>query len=749
MISLLPLAASADDVVILDNAPIGIAIVCGGNLVWTNLQVRRWLRESAAGDLWLGGLAADITQGAEPQSWLLPMPLDLAMDDGPAKSGDRSLIRWLEIVSREASWEGRAAYSLWISDVSEREQLRGGLEQSEVERETILDNALMGLVLISGRDNIMTRVNPAFEVQMLGYSSGELRGKSASMLYASKAIFHKTVNDTLTALRLRNSFETEFLLTRKDGTKLWVRACAKAVDVADIEKGVVWGLLDISESKSLLQKLDRTLREREAVVQTSMVGIAIFGNEDAVSWVNRTLEEDMLGYAAGGLIGKSARDAWADPSNYEQSRVAAQRVFRRGGLFERDVQLKRADGSKLECRVAGKLIDAEDPSRGVLWFLRDVTAARRLEQALDQSRIERETILRSAQVGIVLAVFHRLRWVNDAFAAMLGHTKDDMVGQSSRTYFVDAQAWLTMGQASHAQFERGESYECEIELLRKGGERITAKVYGRALNPQDMEQGAVWTFVDITELKRAELGMRTALQRERELSELKTRFVAMTSHEFRTPLAAIGSAVELLQFYGATLDDKEKVDVLTDIKGAVRRMTIMLEDVLTMSRIEAGLLDFRPARSEVKKLTASIVGELESIDRGKHLMAVSWAGNAHAIVDEKLLRHAVTNLLTNALKYTPAGGTVTLMADNAPNALEIRVRDTGMGIPEADLAHLFEMFHRAGNVGNIQGTGLGLAIAKEAIKLHNGTIDVSSQVGKGTEFIVRIPNREFVALPVA
>ncbi len=249
------------------------------------------------------------------------------------------------------------------------------------------------------------------------------------------------------------------------------------------------------------------------------------------------------------------------------------------------------------------------------------------------------------------------------------------------------------------------------------------------------------SFIDVTPLKAAEEETRAALQRQQELNALRSRFVAMTSHEFRTPLATILSSSELLRFYSDRMADEEKTAKLGTIDEAVRRMTAMLDRILLISRAEAGMLEFSPQPLDLRGLCLAIVEEVRiSHPDAKALIRLDWSGDADGgAYDEKLLRHILGNLLSNALKYSPEGGEVALTVTVSPAATLFAVRDQGIGIPPDDLPHLFDSFHRGANVGDIQGTGLGLPIVKASVELHGGRVTVESGAGRGSCFRVTLP----------
>jgi signal transduction histidine kinase len=230
------------------------------------------------------------------------------------------------------------------------------------------------------------------------------------------------------------------------------------------------------------------------------------------------------------------------------------------------------------------------------------------------------------------------------------------------------------------------------------------------------------------------------LAREKELSALKSSFVSMVSHEFRTPLGIILSSSEILQDYLEQLDPAERERHLRSIARNTRRMSELMEEVLVLGRLDAGKMDFHPAELDLRALCVRLVDEVHSaIERACPIRLDAGSIPALAHGDERLLRHIFLNLLTNAVKYSEAGQLVDFVLQRDGGQVVCVVRDRGIGIPEADLAGLFNAFHRGHNVGQRPGTGLGLVIVKRCVELHGGEIVVKSRAGEGTTMTVRLP----------
>lgn len=306
-----------------------------------------------------------------------------------------------------------------------------------------------------------------------------------------------------------------------------------------------------------------------------------------------------------------------------------------------------------------------------------------------------------------------------------------------------------------------------IPLLTTAG--VLAVLVFYMFESQDEDQQLIELISASTELglmiqrKQAEEEVYKALVKEKELTELKSRFISMTSHEFRTPLTTIQSSAELLEYYGQKWSQEKKLTHMHRIQSSVKHMTKLLDDVLVIGKAEAGKLTFNPSPLDVEQFCHNLAEELKLNDTNQHTIAVTcdwetegssksdnFVSSSDSIsqqlvpttlpcLDEKLLRQILENLLSNALKYSPEGSTIEFSLSRFSTQAIFKIRDQGIGIPLEDQRLLFESFHRATNVGTIAGTGLGLTIVKKCVDIHKGQVAVESEVGVGTTFTVTLP----------
>lgn len=239
--------------------------------------------------------------------------------------------------------------------------------------------------------------------------------------------------------------------------------------------------------------------------------------------------------------------------------------------------------------------------------------------------------------------------------------------------------------------------------------------------------------------QRVETLQRNLVQ-QKELGELKLRLFSMVSHEFRTPLSVILASSQLLGEILQDLVDKSELKNLYRIQSSAKLMNQLLTDILTLTRAETGKLEYKPEPLDVEEFCLNLLENIQFLGMTTHLIKLISKGHySRAKLDEKLLYSILSNLLLNAIKYSPQGGNIYLILSCEPEATVFQVKDEGIGIPPDEWQAIYEPFYRSPSVDNIVGTGLGLAVVKKCLELHQGEITVESEVGVGTTFTVRIP----------
>ena len=230
--------------------------------------------------------------------------------------------------------------------------------------------------------------------------------------------------------------------------------------------------------------------------------------------------------------------------------------------------------------------------------------------------------------------------------------------------------------------------------------------------------------------------LNTQMQKEKELNELKSRFVSMASHEFRTPLSTVLSSAFLISKYEQSTEQPQREKHIQRIVSAVNMMTDILNDFLSVGKIEEGKIPVRMLSFDVENHIGSIVQEMIMLRKKQQQIDYKHTGDKTILLDPSLLKHIVQNLLSNAIKFSPEHDTITVRTTVTDGRFVCSIKDNGIGISKEDQQHLFERFFRGNNVSDIQGTGLGLHIVSKYAELMNGSIHCHSEENKGTEFIV-------------
>lgn len=236
------------------------------------------------------------------------------------------------------------------------------------------------------------------------------------------------------------------------------------------------------------------------------------------------------------------------------------------------------------------------------------------------------------------------------------------------------------------------------------------------------------------------LNAQQALVEERELNQLKNRFISMVSHEFRTPLSIILSSTELLEHYGKQWPPEKQNKHLQRIKTSVIHLNQLIGDVLILGRAEAGRIAFHPRWLDLEPFCRELMEELQLTLGAQHALVTTVEGeNSMLWIDPNVLRSILYNLASNAIKFSPEGGPVTLCVQCQSEQIRLIVQDQGIGIPPEACSRLYEAFYRAENAALLPGTGLGLVIVQRLLKTHQGAIEFQSQLHQGTTFTVTFP----------
>jgi PAS domain S-box-containing protein len=330
---------------------------------------------------------------------------------------------------------------------------------------------------------------------------------------------------------------------------------------------------------------------------------------------------------------------------------------------------------------------------------------------------------------------------NKGAERLKGYTPDEVLGRDNSIFFTDEDVEQGIPDRDLRMVQELGYYESEGWRVRKDGSQIWANVILTAVHDNEGNLRGYAKFCqDVTDRKKAEDDIRAALRKEKELGEIKSRFISLASHEFRTPLGAILSSAFLLEKYQEEHPDERTVKHLDRIKSNVNNLIQILNDFLSLSKLEEGKIDCVHEQLDLLQFSEEIVQNLqESAKRGQTIQ-LEVNGNPETVyTDGKILKNVLNNLLSNAIKYSGENSSIDFSIHYLRDRITLVIQDHGIGIPEKDQEHLFERFYRASNTAHTSGTGLGLSIVKNYLALMNGELEFYSRVNEGTTFMVHLP----------
>ncbi|MEI7552336.1 MAG: transporter substrate-binding domain-containing protein, partial [Verrucomicrobiota bacterium] len=426
-----------------------------------------------------------------------------------------------------------------------------------------------------------------------------------------------------------------------------------------------------------------------------------------------------------------------------QAALAA--ALEHGTSFDLEVPLVTAKGRRIWVRTVGVAAREEGKVVRLSGALQEITAQKQSE---DRMRTLSRIVSQSPLSTIITDLSGTIEYVNPKFCAVTQYTLPEVIGRNTNL--------LKSGQMAPEVYRdlwqtitSGKTWSGDLFSKTKDGRIILESA---VLAPVLDESGRTTHYVamkdDVTAQKRREAEDQMVLAKEREISAMKSRFIVVTSHEFRTPMATAMGSAEILHHHIEKLAPEKREELFGRVNGALRRMSEMLDELLLMNRLEAERVEAQLASLELGPFLRNVLKEIQLGDREAHRFEISVAGSSSAFVsDAKMLHSIFANLIGNAVRYSPAGTLVTVRLVVDATRAQVEVADQGIGVPPADRARIFEPFERGSNIGTIRGTGLGLNIVKRLVRLLGGQIEVAAAEGGGSRFTVVLPRPAVVGAP--
>ncbi len=486
----------------------------------------------------------------------------------------------------------------------------------------------------------------------------------------------------------------------------------------------------------------RTLSPFEVIFQNASIGIVAVDKKGFIQCINPFLLK-MLGYEMCELMMEPLEKII--PSRFHKKhnnhtnnyfKAPTNRVM--GSKLE--IFVKKNDGNELPVEISLSSFKVNNETHTVA-FLNDISERKKIEKLKDKEEKYRNIIF-NLNIGLLeVDKMGNITFANLKFAEMSGFSVDEILGRNPEKLFTSGnQAKIV--KAKHDLRLEGISDIYHLQIINKNGEKRWWLISG-APNYDDAGNiiGSVAIHLDVTHQKIKEDELLENLKKEKEVNGLKSRFVSMASHEFRTPLSTILSSSYLIEKYTTTEDQIKRLLHLKHIVSSVNILTGILNDLLNVGKIEEGKIQLRNTEFDIEEMIIQLINQMSNGLKKRQKIFYNHVGTSKILLDENLLKHILMNLISNASKFSNEGSFIEINTITKSNKIILSVKDYGIGISKSDQKHLTETFFRGGNVDHIQGTGLGLHIVTEYTHLMGGKITWKSTINKGTEFILTFTNK--------
>ncbi len=531
-------------------------------------------------------------------------------------------------------------------------------------------------------------------------------------------------------------FTREFRIEHNNGEIRYVQSRGEVFYENNTPVKLFGTLLDITDIKLAEKAMHESELRYRTYIGESPVGIFVFNNKHELIEANKAAYE-LLGYRDGELTGKLVSDL-IHPDSVHTFLGHFDKILDTGKNVC-NLRLISTDGETREVSLSSsRLLRNEYVS-----FMQDVTATRQMIKELAENKERFDNYFSS--LNDLIYFFD----IKTQKAVFINEFRQRVLGIQNAKYYTEDEEWLELihpGDRHIWQRAAKELYETKktsIQYRIYDKEGKIRWLWDRNWLVVDAKNEPVrieGIITDITQTKEYEEAMKVSLDKEKELNEMKSRFITTASHEFRTPLTTIFSSAELLENYSAKWPRERTVKHYNKIKDTVHKMRGILDELILLNKAESSNLKFEPMPLELRSFLEEMIDDFSLIKPANlEIKFVSGIKAAEYNLDANLLTQALRNLLGNAIKFSPKGGTVTLNVTEREENLIFTVTDQGIGIPADEIRQLFTKFYRTKNASAIDGTGLGLVIAKNAVEAHGGTISCLSRENEGTTFIFVLP----------
>ena len=639
------------------------------------------------------------------------------------------------------------AFSLAISNKLLLDDIYGVLNNKEKQLEIAIESSNDGFWYINLEKNTMY-----FSKQwkrMLGYDDDELENNFETfeyLLHPEDRELVLTTLDPYTKIN-RGAFECEYRLKNKTGNYQWVLTQAY---IKKDEFGNPIRFIGTNIDITARVNYKRHLKEKEVEYRNLVNSVhEIIFKTDAsgeFTFLNPAWEQ-VTGFSVDKSVGTmSFNYIIPDEREFGRQKFFSSPIFRGESQVNFEVRFLTSQGSFVWIETFATVKYNDDGEvTGIYGTLIDIHQRKMAELAQKES--EEKFRLMSETMSDLVSLHEpdgRYFYISPSITELLGYLPDSLIGMAPEEIIhpEDLSKIESLFQQAIALKDKNSA----IGQIRKktiNGEYLWFESIVQPIKKGNRLESILMVSRDVSERKKAEMEMKKALEKEKELSELKSRFVTMASHEFRTPLTSIKSSVQLLEMYTeevGTNISKPFLKHFGKIVSQIDRLSSLMNDILIVGRTEAKKMPFEPEKVDMIELCMDHIEQyyLNRAD-GRSVNFKVNGSRQEVWIDPGLMTHILSNILSNAFKYSPKKPNPELTLKYEEGGFFIKVQDFGIGIPKKEQEQLFNSFFRAENAVNIEGTGLGLVILKQFVEMHSGEIKLYSEEGEGTEVVVYIP----------
>lgn len=505
---------------------------------------------------------------------------------------------------------------------------------------------------------------------------------------------------------------------------------------------IIINFSDITEQKRAEEKLSKQLVLTKGLTDSMLDGVSVLDKDGTQLDVNPAFCQ-MTGFHREEIIGMKPPFAYWPPEEYSNILSAFQKTIAQGyGNFE--LVFMRKNGERFPVIVTPSNI--KDNNDNIVMYVasvKDITSIKKTERELKETAQQLSKTYALAHIGVWHWIISsdKVIWSDEMkrIAGIPSHQEPPSFAEMSKMH--TPESWERLRSAVAVALATGDPYQIELEyVLSDGGSRIV-NAYGGA--KRDLKGKIVelyGTVQDITDKKQAESKLKTALEAAEKAVNMKSRFLDIAAHELRTPVSAFSL---LLQFTQKKFTKGIPVDLqtLNRLKTQVDRISQLVVELLDVSRLERGVLVLKPARTNIVAMVQHCIEDFKLREHERRIDFKSPAEHFELNIDGLRIFQVLSNLIDNAIKYTPEGSPIEVSIEKLPQAIRIKIKDQGDGIPEKDQKILFDPFSRGSteSADKAGGLGLGLYISREIVLLHGGTIGVESKPGSGSTFYFELP----------